>query len=280
MVDFLGIGAQKSATSWLFQCMREHPRVCLAEEKELHYFSSDENYAKGAEWYATHWQICKPDTLKGEISTSYLSSPLAPERIKQDAPNAKLIALLRNPVDRAESHVRHLLSKKEVPNTLSLQELLAQRPDILENGRYATHLARYFALFPKEQIHIDTYDNVEREPLNVISRVDLFLGIDTHTPLSLSMHYNSSAFRATSLHDTANKTHQFLKQAPGGQLAINAIKALGFTSAKLAEAGHRRGEKSEDLFHFTPEDRQTLDAWYASELEQLAALGITFSSPL
>ncbi len=276
MVDFLGIGAQKSATSWLFQCMREHPRVCLAEEKELHYFSNDENYAKGAEWYATHWQICKPTALKGEISTSYLSSATAPERIKQDAPNVKLIALLRHPVDRAESHVRHLLSKKEVPDNISLQDLLALRPDILENGRYATHLARYYALFPKEQIHIDTYDNVEREPLNVISRVDLFLGIDTHTPLSLSMHYNSSAFRATALHDTANKAHQFLKKAPGGKLAINAIKALGFTSAKLADAGHRAGEKSEDLFHFTPEDRIALTEWYKDELAQLEQQGIQF----
>lgn len=276
MIDFLGIGAQKSATSWLFQCLREHPDICLAEEKELHYFSNDSTYAHGSDWYEAHWSVCRSGKRKGEISTSYLSSPTAAERIKAYAPQVKLIALLRHPVDRAESHIRHLLSKRELPEGLPLSKMLELHPDIFENGRYATHLARYRALFPAEQLYIDTYDQVLKDPLAVITHVDTFLGISTHTPLALSKRYNSSAFRASPLHDAANKTHAFLKRAPGGALAIKAIKSLGFSSTQLADAGHKTGEKEQNLFHFTPEERMQLEASYGDELTVLREQGVLF----
>lgn len=278
MIDFLGLGAQKSATSWLFQCLREHPEICLAEEKEIHYFSNADVYARGHLWYESHWENCTAQQRKGEISTSYLSSPDAPARIKEYAPHAKLIALLRHPIDRAESHIRHLLSKSEISEHMSLTEMLATRPDIFENGNYATHLERYYALFPKEHLYVDTYDAVSVDPLAVITRVDAFLGIKPHVPKALYMWYNSSAFRASSFHATANKVHQSLKKTSGGRALLRGLKSVGITSPKLAHVGHVVGKQSETLYKFSPEDRRILADRYAHEFRKLADYGIAFNS--
>lgn len=278
MIDFLGLGAQKSATSWLFQCLREHPEICLAEEKEIHYFSNDALYARGHLWYESHWGNCTAQQRRGEISTSYLSSPDAPARIKKYAPRAKLIAVLRHPIDRAESHIRHLLSKSEISEHMSLTEMLAARPDIFENGNYAAHLERYYALFPKEHLYVDTYDAVTADPLAVITRVDAFLGIRPHVPKALGMRYNSSAFRASSFHTTANKMHQSLKKMPGGRAILRGLNFIGITSPKLAHVGHVVGKQSETLYTLTPEDRQILADRYAHGLRKLAEYGIAFNS--
>lgn len=276
MIDFIGLGAQKSATSWLFQCLREHPEICLAEEKEIHYFSDNNLYERGRRWYESHWTNCSTQQQTGEISTSYLSSLDAPARIKEYAPNVKMIALLRDPVDRAESHIRHLLSKKEVPEHLRLEEMLALRPDIFENGCYGTHLERYYEFFSQDQFCVDTYAAVLTNPLSVITRVDTFLNIKPHVPKALFMRYNSSAFRASHLHTIANKSHQFMKEIPGGKSILHGLNALGFTSAKLAHVCHTMGKQSDTLYQLTPADRRMLTDRYTEELQKLARYGIAF----
>ena len=105
-VDFIGIGAPKSGTTWLSECLREHPRVCMSEPKEIHFFNKtyafywkkqEWKYMKGMEWYAEHWRGCTSGQKRGEFSVFYMQDESTPELIHKHFPHVKLIACLRHP---------------------------------------------------------------------------------------------------------------------------------------------------------------------------------------
>ena len=80
--DFIGLGAQKSGTSWIYTCLSEHPEVYMPV-KEVQFFSQESNWSKGYGWYEDILEKCPPGTKAGEFSTSYLVSAAAPQRIYQ-----------------------------------------------------------------------------------------------------------------------------------------------------------------------------------------------------
>lgn len=178
--NFLVIGAQRSGTSWLAQNLRRHPQVFLPKVKEIHFF--DRHYEKGMEWYESHFDGRKDEPAVGEATPAYLHGAYSkrdiPALIRQHLPDAKLIACLRNPVDRAYSNYLQNLANFDENRGLSFEEKLAATPEILQIGEYATQLERYYAHFPREQIHLVLYDDVEREPLAVLRSIYSFLGID------------------------------------------------------------------------------------------------------
>src|SRR5436189_26280 len=102
--DFLILGAQKAGTTALYAYLRWHPQVTGPSFKEVSFF--DRHYARGERWYRAHLPV-RRRAVVGEASPSYLFHPLAPERVARMLPEARLIALLRNPVDRAFSHYQH-----------------------------------------------------------------------------------------------------------------------------------------------------------------------------
>ncbi len=176
MIDFIGIGAQKSGTSWAYTCLYDHPQVC-APLKEIHFFSRS-RFEKGQEWYESHFNKCEPASVKGEFSTSYLSSPEAPYRIHAAYPNAKLIAILRNPIDRAYSQYRNAIKAGEIPESMSFETFATQEKSVLEQGKYAEQLDRYFSLFPREQLLVLVYEDIKKDPIAFMRRMYDFLGVD------------------------------------------------------------------------------------------------------
>src|SRR4030042_1685397 len=114
-VDFIGIGAPKSGSTWLCQCMSEHPDIAFAQKKrgskkELFFFNLPnvwgENvtgrlsyYDKGFDWYINQFPPPRTGLVRGEFSVSYMADPVACERIKRVYPYVKIISILRNPVD-------------------------------------------------------------------------------------------------------------------------------------------------------------------------------------
>ncbi len=102
---FLGIGAQKSATTWLYDILSDHPDVCLSEQKELDFFSHYFDF--GYQWYERQFPVHGAECIAGEVSPSYFHSPAVPERVHAYAPDIKLILLLREPVQRAISNHKH-----------------------------------------------------------------------------------------------------------------------------------------------------------------------------
>ena len=198
--DFLILGAQKAGTTALYAYLRWHPQITGPSFKEVSFF--DRHYARGERWYRAHLPVRRKG-LVGEASPSYLFHPLAPERVARLLPSARLIALLRNPVDRAFSHYQHevALGREE----LSFEDALAREGERMEGeiermlrepeyfsyrwwnytyaarGRYAEQLERWFATFPREQLLVLLTDELAADTAAAYGRVLEFLGVDAHT---------------------------------------------------------------------------------------------------
>jgi hypothetical protein len=204
--DFLIIGAQKAGTTALYAYLRWHPEITGPSFKEVSFF--DRHYARGESWYRAHlparprqWFI-KSRYGKwprvGEASPSYLFHPLAPERVAAMVPDARLIAILRNPIDRALSHYHHEVALGR--EQLSFDEAIDREEERMEGelermvrepsyfshawwnytylarGRYAEQLERWFAVFPREQLLVLFSEELRDQPNATYARTLDFLG--------------------------------------------------------------------------------------------------------
>jgi hypothetical protein len=132
--DFVIIGAQKCGTTFLYQLLMQHPCVKPAFAKEVHYF--DLNFRKGNNWYRSYFPLHVRNShryITGEASPYYLFHPHAARRASAVVPDAKLIVLLRNPVDRAYSHYQHQVKrvKSEARETLTFEEAIEAEKRLL-----------------------------------------------------------------------------------------------------------------------------------------------------
>jgi hypothetical protein len=173
--DFLYIGTRKSASTWLYNILALHPQVYLPVSKGLYFF--DQNYANGEEWYLSHFDDVTDERVAGELSHSYLSASEAPDRIAKLNPQMKLLACLREPVDRAFSEYLDILKngRFEGPFDAALEHF----PILQERGRYATHLSRYIDRFGRESVLIQLLDELQDNAQGFADDVFEFLGVDT-----------------------------------------------------------------------------------------------------
>ncbi len=201
--DFLVLGAMKAGTTTLFAALTAHPHVIRSRRREIHFFGS--RFHRGVAWYRRHfptgWELRRYGAITGEGSTSYLANRDAPEWIRQVVPGARMVALLRDPVDRAISNYFHELrtGRETRPIEAALgsgpERALAagsedDRMDIFSyrrRGHYAEQLERYRAVFPAGQLLVLRSESLFAEPAGVIGQVAAFLRVDpallpAHTP--------------------------------------------------------------------------------------------------
>jgi hypothetical protein len=218
--DFIVVGAQRAGTTSLYNYLLRHPRVAPALVKEVHYF--DLAYHKGEGWYRAHFltrlrRASARRVLTGEASPYYLFHPRCAERIAGMVPRAKLVVLLRNPVDRAYSHYYHEVQRGREP--LSFEEAIEreaqrlqgeedrllqeecsysfshQHYSYLSRGIYVDQLKRFQPLFPREQLLVLKSETFFAEPKAVLNQVLTFLGLSTWEPDRLPK-YNMGTYRA------------------------------------------------------------------------------------
>lgn len=178
-VDFIGIGVMKAASSWIFECLKEHPEICMCSEKEPHFFDWPFRYKKGLKYYSSLFNHCPQDILKGEFTASYIRFPEALKLIKKHFPDAKLIISLRNPIDRAISQYKYNV---QLGGRLSIykdfREALENDEDnIVERGFYFKQLKSCFDIFPKEQVLILFFDDIKSNPFLFLQKIYRFLGL-------------------------------------------------------------------------------------------------------
>ena len=200
--DFLIIGAQKAGTTALYAYLRRHPAITGPSWKEVSYF--DRHYGRGAAWYRGNFpnRVRARGKLVGEASPSYIFHPLGPERVKALVPEARLVALVRNPVERALSHYHHEVALGREPLSFEdaldaeeerlrgEEERLAADPSYFSRawwshayksrGRYAEQLERWLAVFPREQLLILPSADLGGEPERTHTQVLDFLGAAPH----------------------------------------------------------------------------------------------------
>jgi len=218
--DFVVIGAQKCGTTFFYHLLSQHPLVEPAASKELHFF--DKNFDLGVEWYrrcfpAPRWEDGRR-TITGEATPYYMFHPLASERMAEVIPQARLIMLLRNPVDRAYSH--HQQEVRKGGETLNFEEaveaeetrLRSEREMLLENEHYASfehqrlsylsrgiyvnQLLRWAEFFDREQMLVLKSEDFFEKPQDVLKSVLDFLELPTWkpTPSEMGTRRNESRY--------------------------------------------------------------------------------------
>lgn len=220
--DFYVVGAQKSGTTALCSIMSKHPDVFISTPKEPMFLSRDDpmihpNFfiERQSEWLNFDWERCRKDLLQrydrlfetagenqlcGEGSTTYMLSREAPARIYSLNPDARIIFLLRNPVNRAYSAYWHYV--REGLAIWSFQKEIQFNADrILAAGCYKRYIERYLNIFPREQIFIGLTEEFETDQLGFTKEVFKFLDLDTRNDIEMNEKRNTAQVPASlSLH--------------------------------------------------------------------------------
>ncbi len=227
--DFLLIGAQKAGTTSLYAYLVAHPDVRAAARKEVHYF--DLGFTRGAElgegWYRSMFPLRARlaleqrathggPVLTGEASPYYLFHPMAPQRAAALVPDARLLVLVRDPVERAWSHYRHEVAAGREPLDLAAaldaepQRLAGAEEDLragvdseptrahrrfayVGRGRYAEQLCAWLGHFPRDQVLVLTAEDLFERPEPTWQAAVDFLGLRAVPPPRFQVHNQGAA---------------------------------------------------------------------------------------
>jgi hypothetical protein len=208
-LDFIIIGAQKGGTTSLFKYLIEHPAIYMPPEKEAPFFSHAD-YHKGWDWFLQeYFAHIPPGRLWGKASTQYMGHGQVPQRLAQQLPEVKLIALLREPVNRAASHykmnVRHGIETRSfeqvIQDLLCPEALAAARANPAEEtgyvvwGEYGRLLTDYLKYFRREQLLVLFTRDLELFPQALMRQIYAFLNIETIFPQNLGRHFHAGGTR-------------------------------------------------------------------------------------
>jgi hypothetical protein len=175
--NLIVIGAMKCGTTSLHRYLRLHPEIGMSAPKELNYFINELQWGLGEEWYRSHFDPRL--RIRGESSVHYTNYPRfadVAERIHDLVPGAKLIYMVRDPIDRMLSHYVH--NRAGGYERLGPEEALARPSAYIDRSRYWMQLERYLANFPPEQIRIVTQEELNAKREETMASVFGFLGVD------------------------------------------------------------------------------------------------------
>ena len=176
--NFIVIGAHKAATTSINYYLGQHPEIYLIPNKGQDTLARcDINSLEDIAEYLQQYNQVTNEIAWGEVSSVYLHGRGVAQRIKNLFPQVKIIAILRNPVDRAYSHAFHnqAYTKKELKN---IKSIILKSEKILKPGYYYNHLKTYFQLFEREQIKIMLYDDLVYRPDYFFEELFTFLGVN------------------------------------------------------------------------------------------------------
>jgi hypothetical protein len=179
---FLIVGAAKSGTSSLWHYLKAHPEVFVPEPKEVNFFNDVGVFSRGVDWYASLFAPGAGKKAIGEASPSYLYSEESPARMAEIVPRARLIAILRNPIDRAHSHYLHAryygLERRSFREAVADEVAGQGWPFYLGFGRYHPQLVKLSRFFPREQLLVLLLDDLIADPVGTFKTLCGHLGID------------------------------------------------------------------------------------------------------
>ncbi|WP_436932574.1 sulfotransferase domain-containing protein [Halosimplex halobium] len=257
--DFVIVGPQKCATTWMYECLREHPEVLMPETDSVHYF--DMNYHRGEEWYRGFFDAHDNEPIVGEETPSYIRDSKTPKRMGDLIPDARVIFSLRNPVERAYSHYWHERSKGKID--FAFEEVF-ENYDLFENwvvpGFYHQHLQRFKNSFPEDQLKVAIFDDLVTDDKVFIQDIFDFIGADdSFVPSFIDNRVNEARSEQPTLYR---------------KLILSASTSFPDPVLNLLRPVHQRLEsvvlgKDEYNKGIEPGTRQKLESIYAAETVKL-----------
>lgn len=215
--NFIYIGPDKAGSSWLHEVLVRHPQVYMPEAKDLYFF--DRYYERGLSWYLGQFNAAGPQhRVIGEVCQDYLFHPSAPQRIAESLPDPRFMVSLRDPADRAYSS--YLYMRKQGQDPGSFLQALQRRPELLEHGRYATHLQRYVDVFGEDKVYVAVFDDLKRDPQKFVGGLLDWLGVDPMVLADeqLGARLPAGSARSAVLARVARRSADFVREHDGANV--------------------------------------------------------------
>lgn len=215
MPDFLVIGAARAGTTAIYSYLRQCPDIFMPRIKEPNFFAFEgqtlacrgpgadyiNNSVTGLAEYRDLFATAPADALLGEASPLYLFAEQAPARIRHHLPDARLVVVLRNPVEQAFSHFLYATKQSIEPLTDFTAALNAEDQRVADGWqplfgysafpRYADQMARFLALFPRDQILIRLYEEFESDPATLIQDILTHIGVTSGFRPDMGVKHNA-----------------------------------------------------------------------------------------
>jgi len=176
--DFILIGAMKSGTTTLAKQLELQSGVFITQPKEPNYFSDDDVFAQGPDWYSALFDAAAPGDLKGEASTHYTKMPTYPQtlaRMQAALPHdLKLIYMIRNPIDRAISHYIHEWSEGRLGKNATAA--FENTTDMIAYGQYAMQIEPFIEAYGRESVFLTSLEQIKLDPDEEFKKICAFLG--------------------------------------------------------------------------------------------------------
>jgi hypothetical protein len=258
--DFFIVGHAKSGTTALYEMLRRHPQIYMPDLKETLFFALERPRSEPSnthpdtlEEYLSLFDAAKPEQRAGEASPGYLRSRVAAKRIAELRPDARIIAILREPASFLRSLHLELLqdnmeTEKDLRKAIALEGVKRQEEGDVpipalrysaEHVQYVEQLRRYHAVFPPEQVLVLIYEDYRADNEGTVRRVLHFLDVDDTRPIEPTEA--NPTVRVRSPRAYALMRSLYLGEGPAAQSAKAVIKAL--TPQKMRHdvlALHRR----------------------------------------
>jgi len=213
--DFIIIGAMKCATSTLHVQLAEQPGFFMTEPKEPNFFSDNEIWDRGLEWYEALYANAGDNDLCGESSTHYTKLPTYPDTVRRIADHTgaatRFIYVMRHPVDRLISHYVHEWSEGVI--SVPIDEAIDKHPELVSYGSYGEQLKPYLETFGRERLLPVFFDRLVCCPQEELERICSFIGYrgtPTWNEGTKEQNVSSQRLRST-------RSLEFLKRLPGSE---------------------------------------------------------------
>lgn len=264
--DFLVVGATKAATTWLYQCLNEHPEVFVPSLKEVNYFSY--HYTQDIQWYLSFFTDVQNEKAIGELSPSYFICDECPKRIYTFNPDIRLLFMLRNPIERAYSQycmeLRYNTVSENLDKELNLESI------IVRESLYYQQISKFKKL-PFKHLKFIIYDDIQTNPQKVLADIFEFLGVDKsfknqalfkkHYAQLPRQRFEKAYTYLVALYRWINNNNTI------GRNILNSLKKKG-----LNDEFHRLNSVQKEYPQMSIEKTQELLNFYRQDVEQLSRL--------
>jgi len=273
-VDFIGVGAAKSGTSWLTRNLAKHPDIFIPRSKELEFFCDpdfNDDYKKGIPYYLSYFKGVPPEKVMGEYSNNYLIYLKSAELIRDAFPGVKLLFCFRNPADMIYSlYWWRKAGYRGLKFEDDFETHVKKNPDFLRNALYGRQMEPYFKLFPRDRILIHFFEDIIKNPKDVLSGTFRFLGVrDDFLPADYLERKNTSvATRSRAIFYVLGPGRWLLKKIGWHHKTRHVV----FDKMGLRKPFFRLIHKKATYPKMSPETRKMLRDYYGDDIQKLGVM--------
>lgn len=257
----IGLGMHKSGTTWLQTCLYEHPEIyCPLRGTE--YFTK--NYSKGIDWYDSQFNQFN-HKCKIDFCNEYSISPDVFKRIKQSGKSDRFFIILRNPYDRAISHLIQDIKQGLIPKQAKFSELLLADSKYITRGHYKNLIEEFRIFFEAEQLKVLFFDDLQDKPQEIIADLYHYLQVDTSfVPAFINQKQNEARIpKSLFVEKYQNEIYRKLKSNYWGDKVWWLSKKLGL--GKLLRKMNT--EKESGYIFPTTEETEKIKALFKEDIE-------------